>query len=255
MADPVLTVDGYDLSLLGFQVEALTGWRDGLDASWPEAAVPGRFGPLVTGTDPSYAARKITVNGAIVADNLTAMLAAMDDLKWRIGRTEKEFAFVDDVTRVFNARVTGVRVTGLKPQMTQRGTRLAITFYLPDPRIWDDAPTVVSAIVAADKDLPLGTAPVRATIQVTGVGTFTLTYKNSGGATIATMTITGATAPVDIDMDAQTITDAGGNAIGFLTAGNFFAFDPDDGVYPTDTWPTLQCSSGTAVATYTKAYL
>jgi hypothetical protein len=45
------------------------------------------------------------------------------------------------------------------------------------------------------------------------------------------------------------------NAMNALAPGwNFPALDPADGVYLTSTWPTLEVSSGTGLATYTKAY-
>jgi phage-related protein len=250
-----MLVDSYDLSDLELVISGVTGWRDGVGTSWDQVQVPGRFGSIATALEPSYPTRQLVVTGTVLGTTVADLYSKLDQIKWRIGLVEKEFAFVDDETRVFNARLTGFQSTGIQPMMTQLGTTVSITLLMLDPRIYDDSPTIVGSIGNSDVDLPLGTAPVRASINVTGSGSFTLTYKDSSAVEVATMTITGATAPVDIDMDAQTITDAGGNAVDTLTAGDFFAFDPADGDYVTPDWPTLRCGSGTAQATYTKAYL
>ncbi len=259
VSEPVSTVifvEGVDLATLGLQVSRITGWRDGVRANWPRKKVPGRWGAVIVSSSPEYDERTIIIDGTILGDDLATVLANWDEVKWRLSSDEQEYIFVDDVTRVFNARAARVTAIGIDPHMTQTANRVRINLLLADPRIRDDAPTIVSSIGAADKDLPLGTAPSFATINVVGTGSFTLTYKDSSGATVALLTMTGATSPVDIDMETQQITDGGGNAIHLMTSGGFFAFDPADGDYSIPNWPTLRSGAGDiAAATYTKAYL
>ena len=258
MASTVLSVDGYDLSALDFQVETLTGWRDGVAATWPSQPVPGRFGVQVTASEPIYAPRQVVVSGAIVSSDVATLVAYLDELKCRVGRTQKTFIIVDNTAREFRARVTQFVSTAIAPAIIQVGVRIAITLWLDDPRTFGTSDTVVPSITSAT-DLPLGSAPSLASIVVTGSGSFTMTYKDYSGATIAALEISGATAPVTIDMDAGTITDGSGNAAEHLVAGSAFpiVFDPDhgDGIFGSPNWPTLELTSGSGTATYRKAYL
>jgi phage-related protein len=257
MAPKVFLVDAFDTGTIGFVVSDVLNWRDGVEIKWPAQKVPGRWGEMIVGTLPEYSPRELRINGTLLADDVATLRANLEELKWRVGKTEKTFTFVDDETYEFIARSRNFQAPGIRPHMVQTGVNVRIRLYMADPRVYAASVTNVTSITSTPKDLPLGNAPVRATVQVTGSGTFTLTYKEFGGATRGTMTITGASAPVDIDMDAQTITDSGGNAAEYLTAGDFFEYDPDDGddIFGTPDWPTLEVSSGTASTSYYKAYL
>jgi phage-related protein len=211
----------------------------------------------VVASQPSYDPRELTIEGSVVSATRTAMLSNLDELKWRIGNIEKTYTIVDDTSREFRARCTQFRTTGIDPYIVQRGVRVRLKLWLADPRIFATSDTVIGSITTSPVDMPLGTAPSLPSITVVTSGTFTLTYKDSAAATIATLNISGATAPTTIDMDAMTITDGSGNAAEHLVAGSDFpiVFDPEDGDYVTPDWPTLECSSGTATATYRKTYL
>jgi len=260
MADTVLSVDGFDLSALDFQVETLSGWRDGLKSKWPSAQVPGRFGVQVTASEPVYEPRQVVLQGAIVSADVSTLLANLDAFKWRVGRTQKTFTIVDDETREFNARVIQLQTTPIPPAIIQRAVKIKLTLWMDDPRIFSASLTTVTSITTA-KDVPLGSAPSLPFIIVSGTSSFTLTYKDYNGVTIATLGITGATAATHIDMDAMTIKDTNGtnNAADKLDAGSDFpiTFDPEHGddIFGTPDWPTLEVSSGSAEAQYYKAWL
>lgn len=252
-----LIVDGFDLSTLGFILE-VPDHREGQQAEWSLQEVPGRFGSVVTGSSPRYPARTMNLTGTVIADDLShaTLRSNLDEIKWRLGRSERVFRFSDDETLDFNARCVLASFPHIPPGLIQTAVKMRVRLLMVDPRKFATSDTVVGSIGASPTDLPLGTAPSDASISVTGSGSFTLTYKHEDGTTLYTMTITGATAPVTIDMSAYTITDAGGNAAEYLTGGGFFAFDPEDGddIFGTPDWPTLEVSSGTATATYKKAY-
>lgn len=258
MADTVLSVDGFDLATLDFQVDTLSGWRDSISQKWPSAQVPGRFGVQVTASEPVYEPRQIVIQGAMVSADVSTLRSNLDAFKWRVGRGQKTFTIVDDTSRDFNARAIQVQTTSIPPAIIQRAVKIKLTLWMDDPRAYDSSNTVVSSISSAT-DLPLGSAPSHASIEVTGSGSFTMTYKDYSGATISTLTITGATAPVTLDMDALTITDGGGNAADTLQAGSDFPiiFDPEHGddIFGTPDWPTLELTSGSGTATYKKAWL
>ena len=256
MSIRALLVDGTDVSTYGLVVSEIEGWRDGPKAGWPDVQPIGRIGSVRTSTEPTIEQRNLRITGTALATSLSNLLSNLDNLKVLLGTSERTFIFTDDETRKFVGRVTGVSARGINPHLTQRGCEIEIDVLMNDPRIFATTSTTVSSIGASATDLPLGTAISIPTITVSTAGTFTLTYKNSAGTTVSELTITGATAPVVINMDAGTITDAGGNAIPYLgTTDDFpFYFDPQDGDYPTSDWPTLEVSAGTAEAVYDKAY-
>lgn len=250
-------VDGTDLSSIGdvthFEVFGRFG---GHDVDWPSEQVP-HVGEVVTASEPSERGRVIRMTFTVEAATRAALQALLDELKFRLGpRQLRTVEFVDDETREVNGYVVGVNFPPIHPHLTQAAVRMEVRLWLPDPREYETANTVVSAIGATDKDLPLGAKPSEASIVVTGAATFTMTYKNSAGGTVFTLDISGATSPVTIDMATGEITDNDGNAADHLVEPSDFpfSFDPDDGDFPSLAWPTLAVSAGTAVATYRKAY-
>lgn len=243
----------YDLSLLGLVLDDPKGWRDGFDTKWPSKAVPGRIGHVVTSAAPAYSPRNQVLTGAIEADDVATLISRIDEIKWRVGHNvENGFMFSDDESRFFYARCTRFDVPKVPPALTQTAVRFLINLWQTDPRRYDISQTIVSGISTAT-DLPLGTAPTEAVIS-TASTSFTITYKDYNSTTVASMTITGASGTVTIDMADYTITDGGGNAADKMTAGGFFSFDPVDSNWPVNAWPTLEISSGTCTATYRKAW-
>lgn len=257
MADTVLKIGSFDLSTLDFQVHRLSGWRDTLAVDWPAQEVPGRYGMAVVASEPSYKPREVVIEGSMVSADLATLKTNLDEFKWRLPNTLQTYTIDDQTAREFRAYCTEIRVTGIDPYLVQRGVEIRLKLWLPDPRLFATSDTIVGSIGASPVDIPLGTGPSLASISVATAGTFTLTYKDSAAATVGTLQISGATAPTVINMDTMVITDDNGNAADHLVAGSDFpiVFDPQDGDYVTPDWPTLECSSGTATATYRKTYL
>jgi len=256
MSTRALLVDGFDLSTLGLVVDNPAGWRDGFSVSWPSTAVPGRIGEIVTSTEGQVNGRTLRIDGAVLASTVSALLSQIDEIKYRLGSTEKTFVFSDDETREFYAYCSAITHQAIDPALIQRGISVRIGLEQTDPRRYGTSDTVVSGITTSPVDIPLGTAPVFPSITVTGASGFTLTYKDSSAVAVATIVIAGATSPVTLDCEAGTVVDGGGNAVAYLTSTSDFpfAFDPADGDYTTSDWPTLEVTAGTAVATYRKAY-
>jgi phage-related protein len=259
MADTSLLVDGFDLGTLNVVVEKVTGRTGDINSTPQIVTVPGRIGEVVVATAPNVGTRKLSVDLAAIADSRTALLAVLDELKWRLSPQKLHtFVWVDDQTRECYGYVADIRDNPIEPDLLQRATKYRVTIECPDPREYATSDTTVSSIGATPVDLTLGSAPSVPTITVTGAGTFTLTYKNSAATTLKTVTVTGATAPVVLDCDAGTVTDAGGNAVPYLSSTSDFpfSFDPQDGdpYAGTPDWPTLECSSGSAEAVYRKAW-
>ena len=259
MAQTALTVDGFDLATIGVIVETVTGRVADLRSTLGTVSVPGRIGQAVTSLTPPVDTRKLDIQFAVLGDTRSLMLDAVDELKWRLApQVLHTLVWVDDTTREMYGYVTSIKDKAIHPDLTQRGTRIRVSVTCPDPREYATSDTTISSIGSSPVDMVLGAAPSIPVITVTGAGTFTITYKDSGAVTLKSLTITGATAPVVLDCDAGTVTDGGGNAIDTLgSTDDFpFAFDPQDGdpYAGTPDWPTLQTSAGTAEAVYRKAW-
>lgn len=259
MSRRALIVDGFDLSTIGFILSKPDGQRDGLDADWPSVKVPGRIGVSVTADEPSFEPRTIRVDGVLesdpTVDTVADLLARLDEFKYRLGSTERNFRFVDDETYDYRARALRVRHPPIDPALIQTAVRVRADLWMRDPRRYSTTQTVVSGITTATA-LPLGTAPVRGVIVVTGATGFTLTYKHFDTTTLKALIIAGATSPVTIDMELGKITDGGGPAADTLDHDSDFPFDFDseDGDWTASQWPTLEVSAGSAQASYYRAW-
>lgn len=254
-----LQIDGFDMADIGFTVSSdLDGWRDSVAREIRSSGRPGKLGEIRLTERIRAFSRPITVRGFQTGADVSELLSRLDELKWRMwDGDEIQLVFDDQTGRHFKARLDGkISVGAIQPALSQKAHRIELPMVCDDPRAYETAQQSLSiASTDGDVDLPLGTAPVEASIDVNQTG-FTLTYKDSAGNTVATLQVSGASAqPVTVDMADETIITPNGGEIGTLVGGDHFPFDPFDGDYPSDTWPTLAVSAGTATVTYQKAYL
>lgn len=255
--DRGVIIDTVGLGPLGVGSVENDGRLGQRSAPWDSEKVPGRDGEVLVASEPSVAAAMLRLRFVLETDTRTELLALVDETKWRIGvRKSHVFRFVDDETREVTGVIEGYEFRGIGPDLTQNACQLFLDVKLPDPREYATTDTVVGSIQTTPVALPLGADRSWPVIVVSGAGSFTLTYAHNDTTTLKTLDISGAAAPVTIDMQTGSITDNAGEAAAFLVAGSDFpfAFDPQDGDFPTSAWPTLACSAGTAEATYRKAY-
>lgn len=254
-----IVVDGVDLEdAVGLVVQSdLEGWRNSVARLHQSRARPGRVGEARMTRTPRAEGRRLVVRGYQRAPDLSTLLSRRDDLLWRLdGVNDVEVKFSDQLDRRFTARLDGnVTIEGLQPSLSSPKHRVQIPLLCEDPRAYETSETQVTVGSAdGDVDVPLGSAPVRPSIEV-DVASFIVTYKASDGTVLETLEVDGASAtPVTVDMEAETITSSNGSELDNLVDGWFFALDPHDGDYPSSTWPTLAVDSGTATVTYRKAY-
>lgn len=237
--------------------------------TYQTAAVVQRAGVLLGTTRPTIEPRQLRLQGFITGSSLSDAVTKLDNLKAAITSDPCSIRTAWDDTRQYWGVLTAAPAA---PNSAYWQTYLAVEldFLLFDPLAYKTTAESVSFTTATD--IPLGTATskgniaVPSKIRITGSpGAATdpeLLYKNSAGVTIATMTFDHTVALndfVEIDLARGLVTKSVGsvvsNAMDLLDNGwNFPALDPADGVYLTATWPTLEVSSGTGLATYTKAY-
>jgi hypothetical protein len=256
-----LFVDGKDTSDLGVVVAPkISGFKSGPEREEVWQRLPDRLDAVRLTAKGQWTPRQIVVRGVVEADTNAIVRSRVDEVKYRVYKSDLAIAFNDDVTRQYTCFLDG------EPDFDPIGAALVtrrFEFEIPlialNPAALAAASTAVTvSSTAGDVDIPLGTAPSIPSISVSSAN-FTLTYKSSTGGTVASLAVAGATSsPVIVDMDRKKITSTGGgNEIDAMSTGsNFFSLDPiADGDVPSSGWPTVSVSAGVATVTYTKSYL
>lgn len=252
-----LLIDGYDLSEIGFGLTSpMQDWRDGMWRQWEHVRIPGSIASALLNTEPESDVRPILLRGAQEADTVAELRSFLQLLKYRLYKNEITVRFTDDEAVQYRARMAGrVRVTGIKKDLDQNAHIIEIPMECIDPRLYEVAQQAIG--VTTDTALPQNSAPVGVEFEVS-VGTFTITYKNSGGTVIKTITITGAASPpIFVNMLNKSILNSLGDSVITAMTGDF-PWDVDilnDGDLITSAWPTASCSAGTCTARYNKADL
>lgn len=269
----VTTTGGTYKDLADFNA-IVENWPDllsGPTREWLEAVRPGRIDTAELDNDPRYKPADfqiiLTVYARTSGYTVASMLTDLRNLKGWMARCIA--IKVDAIeTAMFKAckctdiKVEDVGVVGGTPAM-----RVVCAMHAKDP-LWYSTSQTSNALTTSLTEQALGTAPVRPVIAFTGAPSgLTLTYADSAGATVQTLTLagletTGATQTV-VDMDAltvvQTISAVAANAVDTITSGDFFALDPDDADTVTPTWCKVKYAlSGGSVSgvtcVYRKAY-
>lgn len=252
-------VNGTDvLTAYGAGMVDLRGNWDGPDQSFDEAIIPGR-GTVFTSLTPTPAPKDFVGVFELNAANPTTLEANWDAFKYALYAASVTIISGNQEARQRSGVVLG---TPTKLTAPQRDRLLAeVRIRCRDPLAYATSSTTVSGAVNTDVDTPLGLAGSFPVITITSPSTgFTVTYKNSASATVQSMVFAFAGTPTTFVIDCAnlTITVDGVRHDEYLTAGDFFALNPYDGVPSTSSWPKLRTSSGsggTAIsATYTKAY-
>jgi hypothetical protein len=195
---------------------------------------------------------------------VAAARANLEALRERFSRGRLEIRFIDQPDRVFFAHRRETRHEPLKSQAIKKGCRLTFDLRCLDPYCYATQPTAV-AFGSTPVPCPLGQQPSAPVIQVMGSATNpVIRYRRGDGSLLASMTFDpftlGATEYLVLDTGAALITRVtGGTAVdapNVLTAGRLvgFALDPAHGDPATGDWPTLEITSGSAVAFYRKSY-
>lgn len=253
-----LWLNDVDAATYGLRVSRVLGAGDAPPRTDTTAVVRGRAGATRL-ADAQEGVRTITVRGALVAASAADVQTKRDSLLAVVGGTSVRLRTADATAREITATLSTCTFPEVQRQFAQRRLPVELAFTALDPYWLATSDTTVSiAAVDTPTELPLGTAPVRPVITVTGAGTaVTLTLKDSAGALVHTLELTGlaGTGDVVVDCDALTITEDGTDAIAQLAAGDFFLVDPLAYGDPlTSAWPTLEVSAGTASIVYRKAW-
>jgi hypothetical protein len=252
----------YDLTRLGFHLEAGEGARSLPGQQWVAAGAPGRAGRILLDGRPGIQPRLLTLRGTVVADTQAALEANVDALKTRFLANVLELRLPAQPARVLVARTLGFTESPRAPQFSGLSIVLTITLEALDPHWVDRDPVVLYGATAERVRCLLGNQPVAPVLRILGAAVNpVLTYRNAAGDAKATLTITLTLAAGDyleIDCDAKTITKSvsgtPSNGLSTLTAGDFLTLTPEDGDPIGSAWPTLEVSAGTLQVTYLRRY-
>lgn len=249
-------INGSDaFSTYGLQASELKGPWDSPSASFPEVAIPGREGATRTTSKPVVATKDFTATYRLIGSGEQDYEDKVDAVRGDLWGSTITFIVGSQEARQRTGLVTDVRVTS-DPD-TQAGT-IAIDVHCSDPIASATSATTTTGSSATDVAMPLGRWLSRPVITIGSSPTspLVLTYKSYGGTTLGTLTVSygGSPSSVVVDCEAQTITVGGTRHDEDMTAGDFFALDPHDGVYALSHWPTVRCSSGALSVVYTKRY-
>ena len=258
MANEVLYVDGVDLTTLGLYVQRVDGWVDRATTVLPTTAVPDALSHLVVGRY-QVQPRALRIEAVLKASSVTVLRTNLDTLRYRLRPGARVVRVIDQNDREATGYVSGFAEVFDPAPFAQRLKRLSIGVDCPDPRRFTITPNAV-AFTSSATLMPQGTAPVRPSITIAGAATNPiLRYRNNAGTLLKEMTFTISLAGGEslvIDMATFTIikNPGGSNQMATLTAGDFFAFDPNDGDYTTSAWPKLEVTSGSGTANYRRAW-
>lgn len=267
----VAYIDGTDVETWGFEVVGLQGHADGVELPRDYVPIPGSRGGILA-AKAAVPPRTIVMDLLYPGSTVANRRSAFRDLEARCGEGLVELKFGDASAEYVEGRlVRAAKQPGVDgPWFTDSAADMIVQleFLCPQPVYWSTSEFTINLSTTA-ADIALGTLPSAGTITVNAdTNTVTdpvVTYADSGGTTVETMSFTDTIAvgdQIDIDLDNWRITktESGVEAAEYdlLTSGDFFFPDPADGVYTSTAWPTitLSATSGTVTGTYTyrKAY-
>lgn len=237
----VTTVTGTykDLADFGFTVE---GWVDALSGpsrTFPTAPVPGRLETVKLSTAPAIKPGQFQIIGTVTGDTMSEYLTNLRNLKgWAVRAVALKILALDSSVFIEVDQAEAPVVSVGMPTNFAGGVTLTFDALKP---YWQAASATSNTITTSFSAQALGTAPVRPVITVTGnPSVVTLTYANSGGTTVQTLTLTGlttsgATQTVIDCANSTVVTTVSSVATDMIakldTATDFFALDPVDGDY------------------------
>ena len=252
------TINGTDPRTLGLVTAEVRDAMGDPSRAFPASSVLGRAGATRLTTRPDVGVRRLVAPGTIRGTSAADARAKYDSLANLFATETVTVIMADALDRELVCLCETFRVLPQAAQIIARDLPVEIVLVAFDPywRQTTDTSVALSAVAAA---CPLGTAPVRPVLTLSGAATnplYTLNHHN--GTTIATLGLTLTTVAGDslvVDCDRMQITLNGADRLDVLTSGDFLELDVrTQGAYGASQWPTLTLSSGAATAAYRRRW-
>lgn len=243
-------------SAYGLVIGTVTGWLDSPAVSVPTAIIPGRAGATVSGTAREQT-RAIGMSGYVRGTNPADVRAKYELLKVATRTGTVKLAMPDGRARHIYAVRDSIIAPSVVGQFVQKDLPVDMKFTAFDPYFYDDS---LSSVVAPAA-LPMGTAPVRPVLTMTGTSVTTpiFTLRDYAGVivgqmTFASLVLTSGDTLV-IDCAAKTVRKNGVNVLSFLTAGDFLKIDPAvHANFSASSWPYVTVNATGLTTTYRRAW-
>jgi hypothetical protein len=261
----IVTVDGVDLSTLGFTVASMPGWSSAPQVArrvvYPTGVSAGMVSPVA-----EYGPRVLTLSGFIDGATATARRATLRGIYSHLSRGLQKITFGDSPSQYIGGFLQGVPVSPYGPALEflpNAATLVTFEFLCPDGAFYDTSATVVG-LSNTPAAILTGTHPTGAggVFQVNGSATNPiLRLRNSAGDVVGEMVFTVTLSSghwLRIYPDLEAVVHFNGtveqNGAGFLTGGAFFRVSPEFGVFRSSQWPTVQVTSGTGTYTFERKW-
>lgn len=250
--------NGRDLRELGVRVTAADGWRSALARQFPVAEVPARDDAVSLSDRALTLPRRIVATGWQEAESVQELRSLRDELAWLLSLEDSTFSVVDAPDRFLRANVVSLDMPPLGPAFVHTSQRISFVVEARDPRWYSTEETVV-ALSAAPAACPVGSAPVRPVVTISGpADSPELVLRTSGGVELTRLSFAGYSiaggASLVVDCERLTIRDgSGANGAAALNSGRFPRLRRD--AASLDGSPRLSLTSGAGSARYRRAWL
>jgi hypothetical protein len=262
----ITTVGGTykDLADFGFVIRRPNDMFSGPRRTYPTIGMPGVMQAVRLNASPTGGVRSVTIQGTVVAATSALLTTNIRNLR---GYCAQAVALktLHDANSFLQVSKVHATVSPHYPLTGLRAAEVTIEFEAADP-FWYATSQTTATFTAAPASTPLGTADSYPLVRITGALTNpTITVKDSGGVTVATMalTITLANAAHYVEIDCapitgRTIVKHTGSlsaAEDTLTSGDFFGFLVANADIVTPAYGTIEASvSAGAIASATAIY-
>lgn len=264
-----ILIDGIDIGTnFGWYADDVPQWLSPPNRTPSIVALVNQMGGILTGA--TYGPRELGISGTMRATTVQLLRDAEHQIRdlLHAGVSTIQVNDGSTPTRTIQGSLRSLSLNPLVPSLSGLATRVQASFLCADPTWEAIEPTIRHMAVAATRyDLALGTAPSNPLIEIMGSAINpVVTYRDAGGTAVLTLTFgattLAATESLLLDCTRGTITKyvagVASDAISLLTAGQISfprPFDPQDGNYALNFWPTIETSTGTGRAIYAKRYL
>jgi hypothetical protein len=262
MPSQKLLVNEFDLSTLGFWVEAPDGWGSGPGRQDTLLDVQGAGQVLLPDAE-QIGPRRWTVEGVLIASSQAEARDFWDAAKQVLQDSVLEVMILPWADRLCVCRMQEMRWT--QGRIEDKGLRFALTFLAPSAYLVAPIVDSYGVLNGGEVVVTLGTAPSPFVVQFIGAASApTLTYYDASGIAQGTVKLSGDLVAREwLHFDSQTLLmvrtsptlGAVDGADMLSSASRLFQLNPNDGVPGRGPSLALSGGSGSAVVYARKAYL
>lgn len=265
MAD--ITVNGTDLSALGFSMTMPEDWLRAPSVTWLELPLYGRSGSLFS--QGHYQSRPFAFEGYIEGDTVAEARSNYDQIVHTIMKSRPATIVLgDQSSRMVLGYLKDMNVRSVGPAFAEPDLYARFEFMAAQPFLYSTTETTVGSIGSGGSAVAQGTGPVWPKVKIQGAvspGPIVISLKDYSDTQVGTITFTMTLATSSdylcVDFEKRTAYEnqtgsftSGTNRLDKWTAGSWWHIEPVHSNIISSVWPKIAVSAGTGTAIYTKAY-